>query len=89
MVDKAGFSQRGPIYGGHVRLMWIAQGGEVIELWEGKNQLNYVGKARESMPMLVDELYSTRCPAGHKYSPLPVDNWWQKTWLPLSQARQG
>ena len=24
MVDKTGFSQRAPIYGGHVRLMWIA-----------------------------------------------------------------
>ena len=26
------------------------------------------------------------CPAGHKYSPLPVDNWWQKRWLAGSQA---
>ena len=89
MVDKSGFSQRPSIYGvGRVRLTWIA-GGLLDSNWimrGGQKSIELCCELWESMQAEWMSYTRLDCPAGRKYSPLPVDNWWQKRWLAGSQA---
>ena len=88
MVDKSGFSQRPSIYGvGRVRLTWIA-GGLLDSNWIMRGGQKSIELCCHWESMQAEWMSYTRlyCPAGHKYSPLPVDNWWQKRWLAGSQA---